>query len=199
MQPTGRQPCALRIAGYVPDAASLEARRLLSVAVVSSAAFEPPVRPETYAAQQAARDRSIRFSLGWHGGDKLAFLESAQRLPHPAQEADLGLPVDLLDAIDFVLGKREGIVVWRQRCLQLLRDCKTMVAPLNPRMVADMAPSVRHVCAAYDSAFMALVDNASLARRAPGTTVSIMVRLRILRRQPSRPPLSWLWRLWRML
>ena len=159
-QPRGRL-CALRVAGYVPDASFLEAQRLLSDVVVSSAAFEPPVRPETHAAQQAARDRSTRFSLGWHGGDKLAFLESAKRLPHPAQEADLGLPMDLLAAIDLVVGKREGIVEWRQRRLQLLRDCKTMVAPLNRRMVADMAPSVRHVCADYDLAFMALVVNAT--------------------------------------
>ena len=64
-QPRGRL-CALRVAGYVPDASFLEAQRLLSDVVVSSAAFEPPVRPETHAAQQAARDRSTRFSLGWH-------------------------------------------------------------------------------------------------------------------------------------
>ena len=159
--PKGGRLCALRVAGYVPDAAFLEAQRLLSVAVVSAAAFEPPVRPETHAAQQAARDKSTRFSLGWHGGDKLAFLESAKRLPHPAQEDDLGLPMDLLDAIDFVVGKREKIVEWRQRCLQLLLDCKAMVAPLNRRMVADMTPSVRHVSADYDLAFMALVVNAT--------------------------------------
>lgn len=161
MQPTGRRPCALRIAGYVPDAAFLEAQRLLSAAIISSAAYEPPQRPAEQAVSQAARDKSTRFSLGWHGGDKLAFLESAKRLPHPAQEADLGLPRDLLDAVDFIVGKRERIVDWRSRRMALLSDCKAMVEPLRRRMIADMAPSVQHVCADYDLAFMALVVNAT--------------------------------------
>lgn len=156
-----RRLCALRIAGYTPDAAFVEAQRLLSVALVSTAPYTPPVRPEHQAVHQAARDKSTRYSLGWHGGDKLAFLESAKRLPHPAQEGDLDLPQDLLDAIDFVVRKREGIVDWRRQRMALLRDCKAMVDPMRRRMLADMAPPVRHVCAEYDLAFMALIVNAT--------------------------------------
>ena len=161
MRPTGKRLCALRVAGYVPDAAFLEAQRLLSVAVISSAVYEPPARPAVQAVHQAVRDKSTRFSLGWHGGDKLAFLESAKRLAHPAQEADLGLPSDLLEAIEFVVSKREDIAAWRQRRMALLRDCKAMIAPLRHRMIEDMTPAVRHVCAEYDLAFMALVVNAT--------------------------------------
>ena len=161
MRPTGKRLCALRVAGYVPDAAFLEAQRLLSVAVISSAVYEPPARPAAQAVHQAVRDKSTRFSLGWHGGDKLAFLESAKRLAHPAQEADLGLPRDLLEAIEFVVSKREDIAAWRHRRMALLRDCKAMIAPLRHRMIEDMTPAVRHVCAEYDLAFMALVVNAT--------------------------------------
>ena len=161
MRRDDRRLCALRIAGYVPDAAFLKAQRLLSDALVSQAQYAPPMRPAQQAVHQAARDKSTTFSLGWHGGDKLAFFESAKRLPHPAQEHDLGLPQDLLDAIEFVVRKREGIVEWRQRRMALLLDCKAMVDPIRRRMLEDLAPSVRHVCADYDLAFMALIINAT--------------------------------------
>ncbi|KAL1524483.1 hypothetical protein AB1Y20_019377 [Prymnesium parvum] len=54
----------------------------------------------------------------------LKFVAKAKELSHPAHEADLALPRDLVDAVRFVVHKREGIVAWREARLQhLLRDC----------------------------------------------------------------------------
>ena len=156
-----RRLCALRLAGYEPDELFLEAQRKLAVVVISTAPYEPPTRPHEQVVQQAVQDKSTRFSLGWHGGDPLAFLDAAKHLPHPAHEADLGLPPDLIDAIRFIVRKRESIVAWRERRMDLLLDCKRMVDHFRRRMLADMEPSIRHVCAEYDPAFMALLINAT--------------------------------------
>ena len=101
-----RRLCALRLAGYEPDELFLEAQRKLAVVVISTAPYEPPTRPHEQVVQQAVQDKSTRFSLGWHGGDPLAFLDAAKHLPHPAHEGDLGLPPDLIDAIRFIVRKR---------------------------------------------------------------------------------------------
>ncbi len=150
----------LRCAGFEPDAAYVWAVKVLRVGVVSRAPFEPPAASPLLAVQQAARLQSSAYRLGWHGGDKVAFMESAAVLPHPVQVMEDDLPQDLVEAVRFVVRKGESIVDWRAARVQLLRDVAAALQPLNGRMVATMRPSVAHVAGQYNVAFMAAMAEA---------------------------------------
>ena len=122
-----KHPCALKLAGFEPDAGFRRAVQLLSRAAICHEPYSPPSQPGYRAVQQHMRNDDADFSLGWHGGDKLSFLESAKTLPHPAQRAELALPADLLAAVRFVVRKREDIEQWRRDRIQLLLDCQALV------------------------------------------------------------------------
>ena len=158
------QLCALRIAGYEPDAAFARGLRLVSKACISHAPFRPPGPGFTAAVQQAKNDRSARYRLGWHGGQPLDFLHSAESLPHPANDDVDDFPGDLLDAAAFIVSKRERIISWRDKRVELLQDVAASLRPLNDRMLDDvrrLRPHVHFVVRGYNLAFMALVVNAT--------------------------------------
>ena len=108
------------------------------------------------AVQQAVQDKTTKYSLGWHGGDKVAFLEAAKSLPHPAHDEHLGLPQILLDVIEFVVGKREKMAQWRVQRLALLRDAAALVAPMRRAMPASVKPHILHTIESHDPAFTAV-------------------------------------------
>jgi len=60
--------------------------------------------------QQAVKHKLAEFRLGWHCGDKMAFVADAFRLPHPAQKHSSSLPADLVAAIRFAALKGDSIV-----------------------------------------------------------------------------------------
>ena len=97
------------------------------------------------------------------GGDagKLAFMQDALRLPHPANHEHEHLPKDLLRVIQFVTGKREDAIAWRQARLALLLECEQAWRPLNARIIASLKPAVRHVVGKYNLAYMACIVNAT--------------------------------------
>ena len=66
--------CAASIAGFAPSDAYHAAVKLVSACVISSAAFQPPEPVACSAVQQAVRDKTSKYSLGWHGKDTVAFL-----------------------------------------------------------------------------------------------------------------------------
>jgi hypothetical protein len=79
--------CSLRLAGFEPDDGFRRYEALLAAAVIYSGPYEPPAAGDATAVQQAVRQHSVQYSLGWHGGGdagKLAFMQDAMRLPHPA-------------------------------------------------------------------------------------------------------------------
>ena len=134
-----------------------EAVRLVSQIVVSNAGYEAPEALRCSAVQQAVADKSPLYTLGWHGGDKEAFLRSAMHLPHPAQHDDLGLPAVLLDVINLIIRKREGIVPMRQQRLAVLKSAAALVAPMRSAMLASVRPHILHTIADYDPALIAVV------------------------------------------
>ena len=105
--------CSLRLAGFEPDDGFRRYEALLAAAVIYSGPYEPPAAGDATAVQQAVRQHSVQYSLGWHGGGdagKLAFMQDAMRLPHPANHEHEHLPKDLLRVIQFVTGKREASI-----------------------------------------------------------------------------------------
>ena len=114
--------------------------------------------------QQAVRQHSVQYSLGWHGGGdagKLAFMQDAMRLPHPANHEHEHLPKDLLRVIQFVTEKREATIAWRQARLAMLLECEQALIPLNERIMASLKPAVRHVVGSYNLAYMSCIVNAT--------------------------------------
>ena len=79
---------------------------MVAAVSISTAPYDPPTRLDCNAVQQAVVEKSTKYSLGWHGGDKEAFLASAKTLPHQAHDEHLGLPQVLLDVVEFVCGKQ---------------------------------------------------------------------------------------------
>ena len=151
---------SLRRAGFAPDAAYTRGVRLLSQAnLCSSVPFEPPRSAENASIQQHKRQRIKQCSLGWQGGDHLAFLDRAIGLPHPAHLESREVPADLRRVISFIVNKREDIIDWRSKRMQLLLDVADSLTDLNQVMVAAMPPNVLHVAGTYNVAFIAcLVD-----------------------------------------
>jgi hypothetical protein len=145
-----------------PDDAFRRYEAVLAAAVIYSGPYEPPAAGDATAVQQAVRQHSVQYSLGWHGrGDagKLAFMQDAMRLPHPANHEHEHLPKDLLRVIQFVTGKREASIAWRQARLALLLKCEQALRPLNERIIASLKPAVRHVVGKYNLAYMACIVN----------------------------------------
>ena len=69
------------------------------------------------------------------------------------------MPADLRRVIAFIVNKREDIIDWRSKRMQLLCDVADSLAALNSTMVAAMPLHVRHVAGTYNVAFIAcLVD-----------------------------------------
>lgn len=151
--------CALRLAGFEPTSGFRRAQELLSRACVSHAPYEPPRQPSAQTVHQ--HRTATAWEIGWQGGDKLRFVDKAKGLSHPAHAADLALPQDLVDAVRFVVRRREGVVPWREARLQLLRDCAALVEDLRVAMVARMSKSVHFVCAGYNLALLAVIVNAT--------------------------------------
>ena len=74
--------CSLRLAGFEPDDGFRRYEALLAGAVLYSGPYEPPAAGDATAVQQAVRQHSVQYSLGWHGGGdagKLAFMQDAMR------------------------------------------------------------------------------------------------------------------------
>ena len=64
--------------------------------------------------------------------------------------------------IEFVTGKREHAIAWRQARLALLLKCEQALRPLNARIIASLKPAVRHVVGNYNLAYMARIVNATM-------------------------------------
>lgn len=143
-----------KVAGFHPSHAYIEAVRVLSAIVVSSAPYEPPRKGDHPALQQAVKHKSSKYSLGWHDGDPLAFLESAKELPHPAHDDHLSLPEDLKAVVRLIINKRESIADWREHRLQLLRSVAASLEADTRMAVDSMRPHVRHVAGSYHIAFL---------------------------------------------
>jgi hypothetical protein len=155
---------ALSVAGFQPDAAYTAARNKLSVAVSSRAPYVPPSGGDDTAVQQAVRHKSHRYSVPWQGGGdagKLAFLAKAQELPHPSNDHHLSLPKDLLELIEWVVQKREGVAAALHKRTKLLVDVERSLQPLNRMMLATCKPHVYHVVQQYNLAFMACMIDAT--------------------------------------
>ena len=152
--------CAATEAGFTPDASYAEAVRLVSQVVVSNAGYEPPEALRCSAVQQAVDDKSPHYTLGWHGGDKEAFLRSAMHLPHPAHHDSLDLPAVLMDVIELIVRKREGIVHMRTQRLSILKSAAALVAPMRTAMLASVRPHILHTISSYDPALIAVVIDA---------------------------------------
>jgi hypothetical protein len=60
--------CSLKLAGFEPDTAFRRYEAVLAAAVVYSEPYEPPAAGDATAVQQAVRQDSVQYSLGWHGG-----------------------------------------------------------------------------------------------------------------------------------
>ena len=158
---TARMYACIKAAGFDPDAVYRECVRLLSQSAISSAAFEPPGLKEGGCVQQKTLSLQGASTLQWHGDDKVAFLESAKRLPHPRQSPGKDLPQDLLDAVALVVGKGTRITAWREKRMQLIQDVADQLQPLSARMRACMADHVLHVCGGYHLALMAAICDAT--------------------------------------
>ena len=155
---------ALSVAGFQPDAAYTAARNKLSVAVLSRAPYVPPSGGDDTAVQQAVRHRSRKYSVPWQGGGdagKLAFLAKAKALPHPSNDHHLSLPKDLLELIEWVVQKREGVAAALHKRTKLLVDVECSLRPLNGLMLATCKPHVYHVVQKYNLAFMACMIDAT--------------------------------------
>ena len=139
--------CSLRLAGFGPDDGFRRYEALLAGAVLYSGPYEPPAAGDATAVQQAVRQHSVQYSLGWHGGGdagKFAFMQDAMRLPLPANHEHEHLPKDLLRVIQFVTGKREASITWRQARLALLLECEQALRPLNERIKRVHHPKKAH-------------------------------------------------------
>ena len=136
----------------------------MSVIACSNAPFEPPHSCFNAAVQQSKKDRQQGlFGLGWHGGDHLAFLASAETLPHPSNFLVDDLPPDLVDAVKRIVQEREGIIAWRAKMVQLCTDVAASLAPLNEVIMDEIRrdrPHVYHVVRSYNIAFIACVTDA---------------------------------------
>ena len=155
---------ALRVAGFVPDAAYNAACAKLAAVVVSRAQYMPPSGGDDTAVQQAVRHKSHRYSVPWQGGGdngKLSFMEAAQELPHPSNDHHLSLPADLLELIEWVVRRRESTAEALRKRTRLLADVEVSLRPLNARMLATCKPHVYHVVRQYNLAFMACMIDAT--------------------------------------
>ena len=155
---------ALRVAGFVPDAAYTAACAKLAAVVLSRAPYMPPSGGDDTAVQQAVRHKSHRYSVPWQGGGdsgKLSFMEAAKTLPHPSNDHHLSLPADLLELVDWVVRKRESAADTLRKRTQLLADVELSLRPLNTLMLASCKPHVYHVVRQYNLAFMACMIDAT--------------------------------------
>ena len=155
---------ALRLISSELQSAEYEHYRdLLSRHTVCSAPYEPPSAADSSAVQQAVKHKLAEFRLGWHFGDKMAFVADAFRLPHPAQKHSSSLPADLVAAIRFAALKGDSIVDWREKRVELLEEAAAALCVpggLNDSIVALMPPHVHWVAGGYNVAFIALLCDA---------------------------------------
>ena len=152
-------PSALLLAGITPTAEYNDVVRVLRGCVLTTAPYEPPTSADSSSIQQHKRQLLSKADLGWHGGDKLAFLESAKLMSHPAQKYHTELPADLIRTIQFIVGKREQIVQWRKERTDMLLSAASSLLSVNRQLTASMEPNVAHVASEYNVAFMcALID-----------------------------------------
>ena len=148
----------------MPDAAYEAGYRKLAAVALSSAPYVPPSGGDDTAVQQAVRHKSHRYSVAWQGGGdagKLAFVEAAKSLPHPANDYHLALPPDLLEVVEWAVRKRESAAHLLEGRTQLLAAVEASLRPLNAIMLDTCRPHVLHVVRGYNLAFMACIIDAT--------------------------------------
>ena len=160
---------ALEYAGFAPTAEYSKWRHRLSHALVFDGPFEPKYHRDASCQQQ--RGDHSKYKLGWHGGDKLAFLQAAKRLPHPAQHENDDLPADLREAVRFAVHKGSDIVAWRSKAVAKCRRAADELWEFSEHMLTTAPEHVRHLVAAsrrypgaersYNVAFIACVIDAT--------------------------------------
>ena len=153
---------SLEIAGFQPDDAFRRGVALLRTAnLCGGVPYRPPTAAENTEVHQSKRAKMQQCTLGWHGGDPMAFVESAKKLAHPARFETLHLPPDLLRVVEIMSTKRGATPAWRRKRLSLLHDVASSLLPLNQQVLAEMSDCVRHVCGEYNVAFFACVIDAT--------------------------------------
>ena len=114
---------ALTAAGYEQTEAYTHHRGVLARILIYDGSFEAKQRRDASCQQQKSAGERNEYKLGWHGGGdsgKVSFLESAKRLPHPAQHENDDLPTDLCEAVRFAVSKGSCITEWRDRAVARL-------------------------------------------------------------------------------
>ena len=165
---------ALSFAGFDLTEAYKRHRLNLANSLVYNGPFQPEHKRDASCQQQRGAGARNEYKLGWHGGGdsgKLAFLESAKSLPHPAQHENEDLPTDLCEAVRFVVDQGPRVVDWRARALARIDDAASDLWELSERMIASAPPHVQHLVAAsrefegaersYNVAFIACVIDAT--------------------------------------
>ena len=155
-----RRPSALRLAGFEPDAVY---RKMLALVerhdLCSAVPYEAEQTRDVAAVQQAARDKSMRYKLPFHGGDKMAYARSAMQLEHPSAAAPDDLPADLKVAIAFVVRREGGIIEWRRRRVEMLTYVARELQPLTAHMRSTLSEAAKIVVGKYHLAlFAVLID-----------------------------------------
>ena len=160
---------ALKCSGFEPTNEYRKYCNALASALLYDGPFEPKYHRDASCQQQ--RGHHDRYKLGWQGGDKLAFLEAAKRLPHPAQHESDDLPADLCAAVRFAVGKGGDIVEWRRRAVALCCEAANALWELSEQMISSAPEHVRHLVVAsrrypgagrsYNVAFIACVIDAT--------------------------------------
>ena len=165
---------ALTAAGYEQTEAYKRHRGVLARTLIYDGPFEAKQRRDASCQQQKSAGERNEYKLGWHGGGdegKLSFLESAKRLPHPAQHENDDLPTDLCEAVRFAVSKGSCITEWRDRAVARLDAAAADLWDLSERMIAESPAHVRHLVGAtrkfvgaeatYNVAFIACVIDAT--------------------------------------
>ena len=134
---------ALKCSGFEPTNEYRKYCNALASALLYDGPFEPKYHRDASCQQQ--RGDHGRYKLGWQGGDKLAFLEAAKRLPHPAQHESDDLPADLCAAVRFAVGKGGDIVEWRRRAVALCCEAANALWELSEQMISSAPEHVRHL------------------------------------------------------
>ena len=139
---------ALRFAGFEPDELYDHHVKTLRRTVLYRGPYEAVYQRDAACQEQTRkRARELTYSLGWCGGDPVAFLRAATRLAHPAHlEAD-DLPGDLCQAVAFAVRKGGNIVAWRTAACARIDRAADDLWLLNERMLAVAPEHVQHIVA----------------------------------------------------